>query len=310
MANHIQLGKSSLQVSRLCLGGNVFGWTADKTASFEVLDAFAAAGGNFIDTADMYSCWVPGNEGGESEKIIGEWMATRGNRSQMVIATKVSKHPARPGLSAANIAAAAEESLARLQTDYIDLYYAHADDETVAQTETLGAFKDLVGAGKVRHVAASNFSGDRLRSSAVISNEINFEGYVAIQNQYNLLDRSAYESDVADVAVELGLASIPYYGLASGYLTGKYRGGAQVDSPRAGGMAGYNDARGIATVELMAQIASGHNVSISAIALAWLRAKGATPIASARSVAQLHDLVEVATLSASEVARLDEVSAL
>jgi aryl-alcohol dehydrogenase-like predicted oxidoreductase len=309
MANHIQLGNSELSVSRLCLGGNVFGWTANEAESFAVLDAFVGAGGNFIDTADMYSCWVPGNSGGESERIIGNWMRARGNRDQLIIATKVAKHPARSGLSAANIALAAEESLDRLQTDRIDLYYAHADDESVPQGASMEAFFTLVRAGKVRALGASNFSGARLRSAQELAAAQGEVGFVALQNQYNLLERKDFESELAPLLAELAIASVPYYALASGYLTGKYRGGAKVDSPRAGGMGNYDSPRAVGTVELMAELAEAHSVSISAIALAWLRAKGSIPIASARNVTQLAQLVQIATLSAHEVERLDLASA-
>ena len=224
----ITLPKTDLQVHPLCLGGNVFGFSADVKNSEDVLSYYFDNGGNFVDTADMYSQWAPGHVGGESETIIGNWMKKRGNRSQMVIATKVSKLDTRPGLKAANIAAACDDSLRRLQTDYIDLYYAHQDDPDTPIEETLGAFDSLIQAGKVRYIAASNFTPDRLQESLDIAAKLGLASYVACQDQYNLMDRD-YETTLRDTVEKNGLSEIPFYGLARGFLTGKYRPGVSVE---------------------------------------------------------------------------------
>ncbi|MER6981469.1 aldo/keto reductase, partial [Streptomyces carpinensis] len=237
MTSLYKLGSSDLEVFPLALGGNVFGWTADQAQSFAVLDAYAAAGGNFVDTADSYSAWVEGNKGGESETIIGKWIKERGNRSDVVIATKVSQHPDFQGLSAANIKAAADASLKRLGTDYIDLYYTHFDKPEVPVEEIIGALDELVKAGKVRHIAASNISAERLKASLEFSEREGLARYVALQPHYNLVSRDTYEGELRDVAERSGLAAVPYYALASGFLTGKYRPGATVDSARAQGAA-------------------------------------------------------------------------
>ncbi|WP_443613583.1 aldo/keto reductase [Actinomadura madurae] len=223
-----------LDVFPLALGGNVFGWTADRAASFEILDAYAAGGGNFVDTADSYMASAPGNSGGESETIIGEWAASRGNRDDLVIATKVGRHPARPGLSAPNIRAAADDSLRRLRTDRIDLYFTHFDDPSVPVEEIMTALDGLVTAGKVRHIAVSNIEPDRLAASLEFSEREGTARYVAIQPHYNLVSRDTYEGPRRDLAERYGLAAVPYYGLASGFLTGKYRPGTTVRSARAG----------------------------------------------------------------------------
>jgi len=216
----ITIPRTELSIYPLSLGGNVFGWTATKEESFKVLDRFVDLGGNFIDTADVYSAWKEGNSGGESESIIGEWMESRGNRSRMIIATKVAKLPTKPGLSPANITSAVEDSLRRLRTDYIDLYYAHEDDEKVPQEEYLAAFDKLVREGKVRYLGASNFSAERLKSASRISMEGNLASFVALQNHYNLLERDEYESSMIPTLQELGIASIPYFGLARVFLGG------------------------------------------------------------------------------------------
>jgi aryl-alcohol dehydrogenase-like predicted oxidoreductase len=293
-----KIGSSDLDVSRLCLGGNVFGWTADRDTSFAVLDDFVEAGGNFIDTADSYMWRIPGNSGGESETIIGEWTAARGNRDRVVIATKVSSLPARPGLSAANIAAAVEDSLRRLRTDRIDLYYAHRDDPDVAQEETLDAFDALVRAGKVRALGASNFSAARLRSALEISARDGLASYVALQPHYNLLERAEFETELAPVLAAEGLSCLPYYGLAKGFLTGKYRPGTEIDSVRADGARAYLDDRGLRTLAVLDEIAAGHRVPVAAVALAWLADQQtvAAPIASARTREQLADLLPVLDL--------------
>jgi aryl-alcohol dehydrogenase-like predicted oxidoreductase len=303
-----KIGSSDLDVSRLCLGGNVFGWTADRDTSFTVLDAYVAAGGNFIDTSDSYMWRIPGNSGGESETIIGEWTAARGNRDDVVIATKVSSLPARPGLSKANITAAVEDSLRRLQTDRIDLYYAHKDDQDVAQEETLDAFDGLVRAGKVRALGASNFTAERLRSALEISARDGLAAYVALQPHYNLLERAEFETELAPLLASEGLATLPYYGLAKGFLTGKYRPGTEVDSVRAEGARAYLDDRGVRTLAVLDEIAAGHRVPVAAVALAWLAAQPtvAAPIASARTPEQLADLLPVLDLQLTE----DEVRLL
>jgi len=289
---------SDLDVTRLCLGGNVFGWTADRDTSFAVLDAYVAAGGNFVDTSDSYMWRAPGNSGGESETIIGEWLAARGNRDDMVIATKVGSWPERPGLSRANITTAVEESLRRLQTDRIDLYYAHRDDPETAQEETLDAFDSLVRAGKVRAIGASNFTAERLRSALEISDRDGLTRYVALQPHYNLLERADFETSLAPLLVERDLACLPYFGLAKGFLTGKYRPDTTVESVRAEGAREYLDDRGLRVLAVLDEIAAGHNVPVAAVSLAWLADQPtvATPIASARTIEQLADLLPMLEL--------------
>ena len=311
MNNRITLPKTELSVHPLCLGGNVFGWSADESESFAVLDAYVEAGGNFIDTADVYSEWKPGNTGGESERIIGKWMKARGNRSQMVIATKVAKLSTRPGLSAANIRSAAEDSLARLQTDYIDLYYAHEDDTKIPLTQTLEAFNALVVDSKVRYIAASNYSAARLREAIHISQTYNWASYVALQNHYNLLERKEFESDVAPALSSMGISALPYFGLARGFLSGKYAAGAKIDSVRADGVSEYQNERGYAAVARLEELAKAHNAPVSAIALAWLRAQSvvSTPIASARTVDQLKEIVRDVNLTSDEVESLSAITA-
>ena len=309
-----KLGSSGLEVFPLSLGGNVFGWTADEATSFAVLDAYAAAGGNFVDTADSYSAWVDGNQGGESETIIGKWVRARGNRDDVVIATKVSQHPEFQGLSATNIKAAADASLRRLDTDYIDLYYTHFDKPEVPVEEIIGALDELVKAGKVRHIAASNITPDRLRASLEFSDREGLAKYVALQPHYNLVSRDTYEGELQDLAARYGLAAVPYFSLASGFLTGKYRPGAKVDSPRAGGAAKHLESeRGQRVLTALDEIAQAHDAPVAAVALAWLadRPTVAAPIASARTVEQLPALLAVAelTLTGAEVARLTEASA-
>ncbi|MEU8646859.1 aldo/keto reductase [Streptomyces sp. NPDC102256] len=309
-----KLGSSDLEVFPLSLGGNVFGWTADETQSFAVLDAYAAAGGNFLDTADSYSSWVDGNEGGESETIIGKWLKARGNRADIVVATKVSQHPAFPGLSGANIKAAADASLRRLGTDHIDLYYTHFDKTEVPVDEIIGALDELVKAGKVRNIAASNISPERLQESLEFSDREGLARYVALQPQYNLVSRDTYEGDLRDVASRAGLAAVPYFALAAGFLTGKYRPGATVDSPRAAGASKHLETeRGQRVLTALDEIAEAHNAAVATIALAWLAAQPtvAAPIASARTVEQLPALLGVADLSLTdaELSRLTEASA-
>ena len=304
--SRIPIPKTELSVYPLCLGGNVFGWSADEAQSHDVLDAYTSHGGNFIDTADVYSEWKDGNSGGDSEAIIGSWLKKRGNRSEVVIATKVAKLSTRPGLSAANIKAAVDDSLKRLQSEYIDIYYAHEDDQNTPLEETLGAFDEIVKSGKVRYIAASNYNSARLKEAIEISKANNFVQYIAIQNHYNLLERKEYESDMAPALKELGLSGIPFFALARGFLSGKYRKGATVESVRAGGVANYLNDAGYALLEKLDVLAKSHNASVSAIAIAWLRAQPtiSTPIASARTVAQLNEIVPIVNLTNEELASL------
>lgn len=294
------------------LGGNVFGWTADKEASFAILDAFVAGGGRSIDTADVYSEWVPGNSGGDSEVIIGEWLASRGNRDQVHIATKVFSKSSRPGLSPANIAAAVDESLQRLQTDHLDLYYAHRDDQDVPQEDYLAAFDALVTAGKVRAVGASNFTADRLRSAAAVAADAGLTPFTYAQDQWNLVERGI-ESTLVPTLADLGVTELPYYGLASGFLTGKYRPGTEVDSARAGGASKYlSSAANVELLRVLDELAATHSASVAAVSLAWLRAQSVVgaPIASASRVEQVAGLLEVVPLTEDEVARLSAVTAV
>ncbi len=304
----IKLAKTDLTVHPLCLGGNVFGFSADVANSEAVLDYYFDNGGNFIDTADMYSQWAPGHVGGESETIIGNWMKRRGNRSQMVIATKVAKLDTRPGLKPANIFAACDESLRRLQSDYIDLYYAHQDDLDTPMEETLTAFDTLIKSGKVRYIAASNFTAERLQQALDLSKQLNLNSYVASQDQYNLMDRD-YEKSLMPTLKANGLSQIPFYGLARGFLTGKYRPGVTVESVRATGVTNtYANDRGWAMIEKLDQIAKDKNTTISAVALAWLRAQPtvATPIASATKLEQIKEIMPVIELSAAELQLLTD----
>jgi aryl-alcohol dehydrogenase-like predicted oxidoreductase len=276
------------------------------------MDAYSSHAGNFIDTADMYNQWVEGHVGGESETVIGSWMKKRNNRQSMVIATKVSKMDTRPGLSAKNIFAACEESLNRLQTDYIDLYYSHSDDETVSLEETLGAYAQLIAQGKVRYIAASNFTPARLRESIKFSEDNNIPAYVATQDLYNLVDRKTYEGEMSQAVADLGISNIPFYGIARGFLSGKYRPGVtEVDSKRAAGAREYATDKNYAVLTVMDEVAKNHNVSLSAVALAWLRAQPSVsvPIASARTVEQVEEIVQVVELSVEEVEKLNAISA-
>ena len=295
-----------MDVFGLCLGGNVFGWTADRDASFAVLDAYVEAGGDFIDTADTY---MRPNMG-ISETIIGEWMAARGNRDSLVIATKVGSDG---GLSAANIASHVDESLARLQTDRIDLYYAHKDDGSVPVEETVRAFDALVREGKILHVAMSNTTGERLAESLDLAEREGLARYEWLQPHYNLVEREGYEAEFAPVVAEHGLAVAPYYALASGFLTGKYRGNGAGDSPRAERDSGYLDERGRKVLDALDAIAGEHGVKPAAVAIAWLLAKPGveSPIASARTPEQLADVLPGVALQLTDdqMTRLDEASA-
>ncbi|ALL75515.1 alcohol dehydrogenase [Pseudonocardia sp. EC080610-09] len=283
----------------LVLGANVVGWTADRDTSFAVLDAFVAAGGTRIDTADSYTWRAPGNSGGESETILGEWMAARGNRDTLHLATKVGSWPERPGLGGANVAAAARDSLRRLGTDRIDLYYAHRDDPDTAQEETLDAFDALVREGLVREIGASNFSAERLRSAREISERDGLAAFTAVQPHYNLMERDDVEAALVPLAESAGLALYPYYGLAKGFLTGKYRPDSPApEGPRSEGASAYLDSRGRAVLAGLDEIAAGHEVPVPAVALAWLAAQPSVtaPIASARTPEQLAQLLPMRTL--------------
>jgi len=284
----LRLPGTDLDLFPLCLGGNVFGWSADEDASFAVLDAYVAAGGNVIDTADAYARWL-GHGGGESESVIGRWMQARGNRDDLVIATKVGKNEGLDNLRPETIRAACDLSLQRLQTDRIDLYYAHQDHDD-DMPAALEAFDSLVREGKVRHLAASNYTGARLTEALDLQAQHGWAPYAALQPEYNLVARTEYETEYADLCVERGLGTLPYFGLARGYLTGKYRvGGETIDSVRAGGASVYADERGERVVDALEAVATAHGVRPAAVALAWLRTRPAVvaPIASARTPEQL-----------------------
>jgi aryl-alcohol dehydrogenase-like predicted oxidoreductase len=297
------LAKTDLQISELCLGGNVFGWSADERQSHEVLNVYTELGGNFIDTADVYSEWGEGHVGGESETVIGTWLKSRSSTDEIVIATKVSKLSTRPGLGRANILAACDDSLRRLGRDHIDLYYAHDDDHETPLEETMAAFTELQQAGKIRFAAASNYTGARLREASVISKQHGFIEYSALQNHYNLLEREEYERDSVPALAELGIEGVPFFGLARGFLSGKYREGVQVESVRASGVTKYTNEHGWAALTKLDRLANHHSVSLSAIALAWLRQQPsvAAPIASARTVEQLREIMTHVNLSAAEL---------
>lgn len=309
-----RIGRTDLEVFPLCLGGNVFGWTADEPTSFAILDAYAEAGGNFIDTADSYSEWAGGNQGGESETIIGRWLAGSGRRDAMVIASKVGQSARRPGLSAANIRSAVEDSLRRLGVNHIDLYYAHEDDPDIPLEETLRAFDQLVRAGKVRYVAASNYTSPRLAAALTAAHERGLAGYVALQVQYNLVHREEYEPELAVLCERAGLSCIAYSALADGFLTGKYRPGQALPaSERAEDAAVYLTDAGSAALTALDTVADRHKVPVASVALAWLLAQPtvAAAIASARSPAQLLELLQgpELRLTADDLALLGSVSA-
>ncbi|MFG1706684.1 aldo/keto reductase [Nonomuraea sp. M3C6] len=304
------IGSTDLSVFPLSLGTNVFGWTADKEAAFAVLDAYVEGGGNFIDTADVYPYWVTGES--TSEMIIGEWMADRRNRDSIVLGTKVGMLEGLTGLAPATIRTAVEDSLRRLRTDYIDLYWAHVDDHDTPLVESLAAFDALVREGKVRHVGASNYGAARLAEALKLSGDEGLVRYVALQQPYNLVERG-YEGELRDVVAGEGLSSTPYFGLARGFLTGKYAPGVTVDSPRAGKAAEYlATEHGRQTLEALAEVAGSQGVAPASVALAWVAAQPTitAPIASARNVAQLRALMAAAelALTADELALLDEAS--
>ncbi len=309
-----RIGTSALQVAPLMFGGNVFGWTADEATSFSILDAFTDAGLNFIDTADVYSVWVPGNQGGESETIIGKWLAKSGKREKVVIATKVSKDPRRLGLSATNIAAAVEDSLRRLQTDYLDVYFSHDDDQKVPLEETLSAYQRLIEAGKVRVIGASNYSGARLEEALAVSRKSGLPAYQIIQPEYNLYDRAHYEADIEPVALAQKLAVVPYYSLASGFLSGKYRSREDLaKSARGSRVEKYLDHRGVRILAALDHVSQRHGATLAAVALAWLIARPSitAPIASATSLEQVQSLVAAVhlKLDPADIQALNDASA-
>ncbi len=298
------LGRSEIQVAPWCLGGNVFGWTADEKTSFDLLDAFIDAGFDFIDTADVYSSWVPGHRGGESETVIGNWLAARKNRDRVVIATKLGMgQPGRNGrLDRAYIVESIEGSLKRLRTDFVDLYQSHRDDEATPQEETLEAYADLIKVGKVRIIGASNFSASRLASALQVSDSHGLPRYETLQPQYNLADREAFESELKPLCLAEDVSVIPYYALGAGFLTGKYRSEADFGkSPRGGGMARYLNPRGLGILAALDAVAARHEVEPAAVAMAWLMAQPtiAAPIASATSLAQFRTLAAGAELALS-----------
>ncbi|MES2754119.1 MAG: aldo/keto reductase [Pseudomonadota bacterium] len=311
-----RLGATDLRIAPLVLGGNVFGWTADKAASFAVLDAFVAGGGTMIDTADVYSAWVPGHRGGESESVIGEWLTASGKRDAVLIATKVGMLPGEGGekLAPARIAAACEASLKRLGTDRIDLYFAHQDDDAVPQEAALAAFGRLVDAGKVRVVGASNFHAARLKSANEAARAAGLPRYDVLQPEYNLISRGKFEGELQDYCCEQNIGVVPYYGLASGFLTGKYRSAADFGkSIRGARMQALLDGTGPAVLAALDQISGETGATLAQVSLAWLIAQdGVTaPIASATSAAQIEELLPAMTLvlSAEQLARLDAAGA-
>jgi len=309
-----RIGSSDLEIAPLALGGNVFGWTADRETSFDVLDAFVAGGGDLIDTADGYSHWAPGNGGGESETLIGEWLASGRDRDGVVIATKVSTHPEFEGLAGATVAAAADASLRRLQTDRIDLYYAHFDDAETPLEETVAAFSALVDAGKIRAIGVSNYTAERVDEWFRIAREGGYHLPVALQPHYNLVEREYETNGLRASAEREGLAVFPYFSLAKGFLAGKYRDAADVAaegaSPRAGQAAEYLGGRGTAVLAALDAAAAAHEVQVASVSLAWLRAQPtvAAPIASARNTEQLPALLASLSLELTE-AELAELTA-
>lgn len=307
-----RIGSTDLKTPPMVLGGNVFGWTADRATSFAILDAFVDHGGTMIDTADVYSAWVPGHKGGESESVIGEWLRTSGKRDKVLIATKVGMLPGDGGekLAPTRIAAAADASLKRLGVDTIDLYYAHQDDDSVPQGEALAAFGALVDAGKVRVIGASNFTAARLKSANEAARDAGIPHYHVLQPEYNLVSRAKFEGELQDYCIEHNVGVLPYYGLASGFLTGKYRTSDDLtQSVRGGRMGELLQGKGAAVLAAMDVIAADTGASLAQIALAWLAAQpGVTaPIASATSVAQLEELIGAWTLALTrkQLATLD-----
>jgi aryl-alcohol dehydrogenase-like predicted oxidoreductase len=309
-APRVAVPSTDLAVFPLCLGGNVFGWTADEAASFAVLDAYLEAGGNIVDTADLYMQSI--GRPGISESIIGAWMRTRGTRQQIIVATKVGKLETRRGLAASNVKLAVEESLRRLGTDYVDILYAHEDDHAVDMAETMSAFSDLVGAGAVRYLGASNFTAPRLAEALAVSDREGLARYAVIQPRFNVMDHDRFAPELAELCAAEQIGVFPYFALAQGFLTGKYRWGSDVDSPRSAGASAYLDARGEAVLAVLDELAATYETTVAAVSLAWLAAQPTVvaPIASARSSVQLEDLLPAArlTLEPSDVHRLAVVA--
>jgi aryl-alcohol dehydrogenase-like predicted oxidoreductase len=312
-----KLGNSGIEVRPLMLGGNVFGWTIDEAQSFRVLDAFAAAGFDFIDTADVYSKWIPGHVGGESETILGKWMKQRGNRARIILATKCGFEiaPGKKGLSAKHIMESVEYSLRRLQTDYIDLYQSHSEDLETPLEETMSAYADLIKQGKVRVIGASNYSADRLEAALETSAKLGLPRYASLQPQYNLYERAGYEQALEPLCIKHGIGVIPYYGLAAGFLTGKYRIEADKSkSPRGEAIVKkYLNDRGLRILNALDKVAADCNAKPASVALAWLMARpGITaPIASATTLDQLPDLFKAVDLKldSSALEALNQASA-
>jgi aryl-alcohol dehydrogenase-like predicted oxidoreductase len=313
--NKRKLGTTNIEVSPICFGGNVFGWTIDEAASFKVLDAAADSGINFIDTADVYSAWAHGGQGGQSETIIGNWLKKSGKRDSMVIATKVGKEmgPGKIGLSKGYITKAVEDSLKRLQTDYIDLYQSHDDDKETPLLETLETFTDLIKQGKVRAIGASNYSGERLADALQVSKDHSLAAYQTLQPLYNLYDRASFENDLQPVCLENHIAVINFYALASGFLTGKYR--TQDDlakTSRQSNKKYFND-RGLKILKALDEVSAQYNANPAQVSIAWLLAQPgiAAPIASSTSVEQLQDLIKATELKldASAIDLLNQASA-
>jgi aryl-alcohol dehydrogenase-like predicted oxidoreductase len=306
------LGRTGLSVSPLMLGGNVFGWTADETTSFSILDAFIAGGGNFIDTANVYSAWVPGHVGGESETVIGKWFKRGGKRKDVIVATKVGMQmaPHKKGLAAAYIESEVEDSLRRLQTDYIDLYFSHTDDATTPLQETLGAYQKLIAKGKVRLIGASNYSAARLQEALQVSAQQSLPSYQVLQPHYNLCVRTEYEAQLETVCLENRLGVVPYFSLASGFLTGKYRSEADLSkSPRGRGAKAHLNERGFRILGALDAVAKQLNATDAQVALAWLMARKSVtaPIASATSVAQVQELIGAMNLKL-DVAAIEQLN--
>ena len=311
-----KLGNSSLEIAPWALGGNVFGWTADEPTSFRILDAFVAAGFDFIDTADVYSAWVPGHQGGESETVLGNWMKLRANRKKVLIATKVGKPmgPDKKGLSRTYVLRAVVDSLKRLQTDYIDLYQSHEDDPSISLEETTEAFALLIKQGKVRAIGASNYSGDRLAQSLQVSKQLGVSRYESLQPNYNLYDRAEFETTLEPVCQKNNIGVISYFSLASGFLTGKYRSEADLsNSPRGRMVKKYLNPRGIRILDALDQVAKQHDSTPAKVSLAWLlgRSSVTAPIASATNLKQLDDLIGATNLrlDPSSIELLNQASA-
>ena len=311
-----KLGGSGLEVSPICLGGNVFGWTADEPTSFNILDEFVGAGFNFVDTADVYSRWVPGHKGGESETVLGNWFKRSGNRKKVILATKagIEMGPGKKGLSKAYILSEVEESLQRLQTDYIDLYQSHIDDAITPLEETLGAYDQLIKQGKVRAIGASNYSAERLTEALKVSKQNGLPRYESLQPHYNLYERAGYEKELEPVCLKEGIGVIPYFALASGFLTGKYRSENDLaKGPRGQMVKKYLDERGFRILAALDEVAAKLHSTPGKVAIAWLIAEPSitAPIASATSVEQLKDLVDAANLSldADSIETLNQASA-